>query len=138
MSGRQVQQHLMSKGYTLPIIFISGHGDIDQAVEALKAGAQDFITKPFKNQDVIDAVNTGLKAEQSSNIIAKQKMKATDNFNQLTPREKQILDLIANAHKTKEIAEITNTSPNTVEVHRAQIMKKNASKVPGSTSLNSR
>ena len=124
MSGRQVQQHLLSKGYTLPIIFISGHGDIDQAVEALKAGAQDFITKPFKNQDVIDAVNTALKAEQSANIIAKQKMKATNKFNQLTPREKQILDLIANAHKTKEIAEITDTSPNTVEVHRAQIMKK--------------
>ncbi len=73
MSGRQVQQYLLSKGYTLPIIFTSGHGDIDQAVEALKVGARDFITKPFKNQDVIDAVNTSLKAEQSCHIIAKQK-----------------------------------------------------------------
>lgn len=124
MSGLELQKQLNNKGYYLPIIFISGHGDIDIAVKALKMGAMDFITKPFKNQVVIDAVHAALQSESSQLAVRKNKTEALQKINALSAREKEILGAIIDAKKTKEIAQLLDISPNTVEVHRAQIMKK--------------
>lgn len=124
LSGHQVHQQLLEKGYKIPVVFLSGHGDIDMAVLALKNGAADFITKPFNNQYVIDTVQLLLHKEESQALLTQKKMLFLSKVDRLTHREKEILGEMVKAKKTKQIAVFLSISPNTVEVHRTQIMKK--------------
>lgn len=124
MSGLKVQETLQQQRHNIPIIFISGHGDISMAVKAIQRGALDFITKPFNNQYVIEAVQTALHHEHSASNRQQEKSIVSTRLAALTPRERQLLEGIVNSKRTKQIASELHISPNTAEVHRSQIMKK--------------
>ena len=124
ISGIQLQDMLKKKGIEIPIIFISGHGDIPMAINALKKGAYDFLTKPLNNQKLLDSVNGAILGERQRRQEEAQKNKYKDLCKQLTMREKQIIQRILVGKSTKQIAKLLSISPNTVDVHRANIFKK--------------
>ncbi|MES9853820.1 MAG: response regulator [Candidatus Thiodiazotropha sp. L084R] len=124
MTGPELQDELNKRGVKLPIIVITGHGDIPVAVRAMQAGAQDFIEKPFNSEDLMERVHKCL------NVVAKldenelQKLEAGRLIAKLTPREHQIMDLLVTGRRNKEIARELFISFRTVELHRAKIMDK--------------
>ena len=124
MSGLDVQRKLSEMGVHIPIIFMTGHGDIPMTVKAMKSGAMEFLTKPFRDQDLIDAVYQALKtdaeARQQQNEIAKLK----ERYANLTPREREVMWLIVSGMLTKQIASTLGTSEITASVHRGQVMHK--------------
>jgi two-component system response regulator FixJ len=124
MDGLALQRTLVERGVTLPIIVITGHGDIPIAVQALKAGAADFIEKPFNDDTLLAAVLTALEANkktvQSQTLVSE----ARKNYETLTPREKEVLEGLLGGHPNKTIAFDLGMSTRTVEVHRARIMQK--------------
>lgn len=124
MSGLELQEKLNQQNSTLPIIFISGHGDIQMAVTTIKEGAIDFITKPFRHQKLIDLVNKGFKIDKERKI----RMGKINHLNtlkaQLTEREQEIMGKILDGKFSKEISTELDISPNTVDTHRANIFKK--------------
>lgn len=124
MSGIQLQSKLKEKNFHIPIIFITGHGDVPMAVRAFKNGAVDFIEKPFRNQILLDQIQESL--ERDANIRKKQNLQKTseDKLRLLTTREQQVLDLVRNGKSNKVIASTLGVSQRTVESHRANIMEK--------------
>lgn len=124
MSGLELQDELISRHSLLPIIFISGHGDIPMAVKAVKKGAIDFISKPFQDQDLLDSVQRALREGDNLRNSQRAKMEVVDNLNKLSPREKQVLDLMVDGVANKVIALELQISQRTVEVHRANVMDK--------------
>ncbi|OHV82602.1 response regulator transcription factor [Rhizobium sp. LCM 4573] len=123
-SGIALQNHLNRLGNELPIIFISGHGDIPMAVKAIKAGAAEFLTKPVRPQDLIDAIHAAL--ESDSRRRARQMMANASRrlYDALTPREKDVMSLIVVGHGNKQAAHLLGISEPTVKAHRGQVMKK--------------
>ncbi len=124
MSGLELQDELISRHSLLPIIFISGHGDIPMAVKAVKKGAIDFISKPFQDQDLLDSVQRALREGDNLRNFQRTKMEVIDNLNKLSPREKQVLNLMVDGVANKVIALELQISQRTVEVHRANVMDK--------------
>ena len=124
MSGLELQTHLNDLQSTLPIIFISGHGDIPMAVEAMRQGALDFIRKPFREQDLLERINKALLI--ASNLHQQQRMagELQSKLALLSERERQIFTSVANGDMNKVIASDLGISERTVEVHRSQLMKK--------------
>jgi FixJ family two-component response regulator len=124
MSGLELQTHLNDLQSTLPIIFISGHGDIPMAVEAMRQGALDFIRKPFREQDLLERINQALLI--ASNLHQQQRMagELQSKLALLSERERQIFTRVANGDMNKVIASDLGISERTVEVHRSQLMKK--------------
>jgi FixJ family two-component response regulator len=124
MSGLEVQSKLNETGAQIPIIFITGHGDIAMTVKAMKSGAVEFLTKPFRDQDLIDAIQQALKrsieTRQEQNEIAQLK----ERYAKLTAREREVLHLIVSGMLTKQIASMLGTSEITATVHRGQVMRK--------------
>jgi FixJ family two-component response regulator len=124
LSGLEFQRELIRMGAGLPIVFITGHGDVQMSVAAMKAGAIEFLTKPFRDQDLLDAVHKGLAMDGDR----RQRTKAIDQlrarFETLTPREREILPLVASGLMNKQIAAALQLSEITVKVHRAQVMLK--------------
>ncbi|MGV6817965.1 MAG: response regulator transcription factor [Thiotrichales bacterium] len=124
MSGLQLQQRLAEQKHALPIIIITGHGDIPVAVRAVKNGAYDFIEKPFDNDRLVERVKEALALDQENH----PKRLALDAVNariaNLTPREKQVLEFVIDNHSNKEIAAKLGVSIKTVEFHRARVMEK--------------
>ena len=124
MSGLEVQQKLNETGSQIPIIFITSHGDIPMTVRAMKSGAVEFLTKPFRDQDLIDAIQQALKnnreARQQQNEIARLK----DRYAKLTAREREVMRLIVSGMLTKQIASTIGTTEITATVHRGQVMRK--------------
>ncbi|MBL4906189.1 MAG: response regulator transcription factor [Sneathiella sp.] len=124
MSGMEFQQILIEKKISLPIIFITGHGDVPMAVSALKSGAFDFIQKPFNNQQLIDTV---LKAIRLSEDTAQAEIKLKEKQSQLsilTNRERDVYQLMVLGHSNKEMARQLDVSTKTIETHRANIIRK--------------
>lgn len=124
MSGLELQRELTTRGIKNPIIFITGHGDVAMAVQAMRAGAHDFIEKPFREQVLLDCINAALakdraRRETSSDLIAFRARVET-----LTPRERQIMARIVNGQANKVIAIELGLSERTVEIHRAKVMTK--------------
>ena len=124
MSGLELQEKLKESQSLLPIIFITGHGDIPMAVEAMRRGALDFMRKPFQEEDLINRIQQAFDCEADSRDERDVKQIMLDQLALLTTREKQVFDLVAEGHANKSIAFKLDISERTVEVHRAQVMKK--------------
>lgn len=120
MSGLQLQQKLIELGNRLPIIMISGHGDISMAVRAMKAGAIDFITKPFNDQLLLEQIQHALSTSKQTD----DKLSIVRRYQSLTPREQQIMTGVVTGKMNKQIAHDLEISPKTVEFHRSNIMQK--------------
>jgi FixJ family two-component response regulator len=124
MSGLDVQRRLAEAGVQIPVIFITGHGDIPMSVKAMKSGAVDFLTKPFRDQDLLDAIQQALEraaaVRQHQNEIAELK----ERYESLTAREREVMGLVVSGMLTKQIASTLGTSEITAQVHRGQVMRK--------------
>ncbi len=124
MSGPELQLRLNDQGATLPIIFISGHGDVPLAVRVMKAGAVDFLTKPFNDQILLESINKALRLDKTNREKQEENAQAEAKFALLSPREIQVLQGIVAGKQNKVISAELNISLKTVEAHRASVMKK--------------
>ncbi len=124
MSGLEVQKQLHDRGTTMPIIFITGHGDVPMAVEAMQLGAFDFIQKPFRDQDLMDRVSQALSQSEQQREASEQKVEVGQRYENLTPREKEVMACVVKGQANKVIAMDRNVSQRTVEIHRARVMEK--------------
>ena len=124
MSGLEVQQRLNKEGSMLPVIFLTGHGDVPMAVQAMKEGAFDFVQKPFREQDLVDRINHALLQDAENRKTVLQKADLQKRFDSLTQREHQVLDLVVDGRANKVIAIDLELSERTVEIHRANVMEK--------------
>lgn len=124
MSGLEVQEHLMNRKSDLPIVFITGHGDVSMAVNALKKGAADFIEKPFEQAALKKLVERMLREARDRHMDKERRSLNEALLSKLTPREQQVLERIVNGRLNKQIADDLGISIKTVEAHRASIMDK--------------
>ncbi len=124
MSGLELQQQLNDRHSIMPIVFITGHGDVPMAVEAMQAGAVDFIQKPFRDQDLIDRINRALEKDREMRAALRERDEIRRRMSQLTPREREVLELVTQGKANKVIAGDLNVSQRTVEIHRARVMEK--------------
>ena len=124
MSGLELQQVLRSRGWTVPIVFITGHGDVDLAVQAMKHGACDFLEKPFKDQALLDAVGRALKLGCEARDKAARCEEAKALLDRLSPREREVARLVAQGLPNKLVGRALDISEKTVHVHRHHVMEK--------------
>ena len=124
MSGLELYEKLVAQHSTLPVIFITGHGDVPMAVSALKKGAVDFIEKPFNDQDMLRLISQCLETERTQRSQRRLGADTARKLDQLTTREREVLDLIVAGRLNKQIADDLGISIKTVEVHRARVMEK--------------
>jgi FixJ family two-component response regulator len=123
-SGLEFQRTLMNSGIHLPIIFISGHGDIPMSVQAMKFGAVEFLTKPLHEQALLDAIQAAIERDRAQREAAKVVAELRQRFDSLTSREREVLTLLITGRLNKQIAADLDLSENTVKVHRSQITRK--------------
>jgi FixJ family two-component response regulator len=123
-SGLDLQQQLAAAGVMKPIIFLTGHGDIPMSVQAMKAGAIDFLTKPVRDQTLLDAVVAGIEQDKAQRASARVVQFHVDRFAKLTPRESQVMREVARGRLNKQIAYDLGISEITVKLHRSNVMKK--------------
>ncbi|KWN74435.1 response regulator transcription factor [Burkholderia ubonensis] len=127
-SGLAFQEHIAKSGVRMPIVFMTGHGDIAMTVKAMKAGAVDFFAKPFRDQDMLDAVANAL-ARDGERLAAEQSIAALRAaYDSLTPREREVMGFVVAGLMNKQIASELNLSEITVKIHRGQVMKKMAAR----------
>jgi len=124
MSGLELQQRLADDGADLPIVFITGHGDVPMAVRAMRRGAVDFLQKPFSDQQLLDRVQQALAEQSQRRQQSESKAEIAQRIGSLTPREHEVMELIVEGLANKVIANRLGTSQRTVEVHRASVMRK--------------
>jgi len=124
MSGLEVQQQLNRNGAMLPVILITGHGDIPMAVQAMKDGAFDFLQKPFRDQDLLDRINAALKQDAQNRESVDRLADLRQRSASLTPREREVLEHVVDGKANKVIAIDLGLSERTVEIHRANVMEK--------------
>jgi FixJ family two-component response regulator len=123
-SGLDLQQHLAAAGNAKPIIFLTGHGDIPMSVQAMKAGAIDFLTKPVRDQSLLDAVTLGVERDLAQRVGAQVTKLHADRYGTLSPRERQVLRQVAQGRLNKQIAFDLGISEVTVKLHRSSVMRK--------------
>jgi FixJ family two-component response regulator len=123
-SGLDLQQHLTSNGNTRPIIFLTGHGDIAMTVQAMKAGAVDFLTKPVRDQTLLDAVTAAIEKDVSRRAVARLVKQHVDRYAKLTPREREVLREVVRGRLNKQIAFDLGISEITVKLHRGNVTRK--------------
>jgi FixJ family two-component response regulator len=124
ISGLDFQRKLAETNISIPIIFITGHGDIPMSVRAMKAGAVEFLTKPFRDQDLLDAIHIALERNRTSSQLEAEVAKLRELYEWLTPREREVLPLVISGMPNKQIAAEVGASETTVRVHRGQLMRK--------------
>ena len=124
LSGLDFQRELAARNCQKPIIFITGHGDIPMSVRAMKAGAIEFLTKPFRDQDLLDAVRIALAKDRERCERKKEVSDLKERFNSLTPREQEVISMVVSGMLNKQIADQLGTAENTVKVHRSRAMEK--------------
>ena len=108
----------------IPIIFITAHGDVPMTVRAMKAGAVEFLTKPFRDQDLLDAIQVALERDRTRRLREEEVARLRDRYDSLTPREREVLPLVVSGFPSKQIADAIGASEATVKVHRSQLMRK--------------
>ncbi|MGF6312014.1 FixJ family two-component response regulator [Bradyrhizobium sp. i1.8.4] len=128
LSGLDFQAELAKADIHIPIIFMTGHGDIPMTVRAMKAGAVDFLTKPFRDQDMLDAVTTAIERDRNRRDEAKVVAKLRAAYATLTPRERQVMTLVTAGLMNKQVAAEIGVAEITVKIHRGHIMRKMAAK----------
>jgi len=124
MSGLTFHKELAKEGLAMPVIFITGHGDIPMSVRAMKAGAAEFLTKPFHDQDLLDAIHAAIERDRKRRREAVRFAQLRERFATLTERERQIMTLVVVGRANKQIAAELTVSEITVKVHRGQVMRK--------------
>lgn len=123
-SGIDLQATLAQRGNTLPIIFVTGHGDVPMAVEAMRNGAIDFIQKPYRDQDLLDRIGIAFKIDSTKRTQIMQRSDIAARVEKLTKREREVFDLVVSGKPNKLIAHELGVSQRTVEIHRARVMEK--------------
>ena len=124
MSGLELQQQLNLRGAIIPVIFITGHGDVPMAVEAMQQGAFDFLQKPFRDQDLIDRIQRALAKDQADRVQLRERDRIKERMESLTAREREVLDLVTSGKPNKIMAADLGVSQRTVEIHRSRVMEK--------------
>jgi two-component system response regulator FixJ len=124
LGGLELQDELISRGNTLPIIFITGHGDVPMAVDAMQKGAVDFIQKPFRDQELLDRIREALLTDKDRREELAKHAEAEKRLQKLTNREREVFDLVVTGKPNKVIAYDLDVSQRTVEIHRARVMEK--------------
>jgi two-component system response regulator FixJ len=124
MSGLELQQQLNLRGAIIPVIFITGHGDVPMAVEAMQQGAFDFLQKPFRDQDLIERIQRALAKDQTGRTELRERTRIKERLESLTAREREVLELVTNGKPNKIMAADLGVSQRTVEIHRARVMEK--------------
>jgi len=124
MSGLELQEQLNLQGAIIPVIFITGHGDVPMAVEAMQAGAFDFLQKPFRDQDLIDRIQRALEKDRSNRATLTERTVIRERLESLTPREREVLTMVTAGKANKVMASDLGVSQRTVEIHRARVMEK--------------
>lgn len=128
MSGLELQLQLAQRHVELPIIFMTGHGDVPMAVQAMQAGAFDFLQKPFRDQDMLDRIGEALALDRERRDGHERQQAILERLALLSSREREVLDLVVQGHANKVIAADLSLSQRTVEIHRARVMEKMAAK----------
>lgn len=128
LSGLDFQTELAKAGLDLPIIFITGHGDIQMSVQAMKAGAVDFLTKPFRDQDLLDAVTAAIERDRGRREEKRKTSRLRSRHDSLTPREREVMALVTSGLMNKQIAADLGLSEITVKIHRGHVMRKMGAK----------
>jgi RNA polymerase sigma factor (sigma-70 family) len=123
-SGLDFQHELAARGIRIPIIFITGYGDIPMSVRAMKGGAIEFLTKPFRDQDLLDAIRVALEKDRARREQEKDVKEIQRRFDSLSPREQEVISLVVSGMLNKQIADALGTAENTVKVHRSRAMEK--------------
>jgi RNA polymerase sigma factor (sigma-70 family) len=124
LGGLELQEELIKRGNTLPIIFITGHGDVPMAVEAMQKGAVDFIQKPFRDQELLDRIREALATDEERREEQQHNAEVNERLDRLTNREREVFDLVVTGKPNKVIAYELGVSQRTVEIHRARVMEK--------------
>ena len=124
LSGLDLQKRMVEAGMEIPIIFITGHGDIPMTVRAMKAGAVEFLTKPFRDQDLLDAIQQALERDRTAREQRGEIEALRSRFDSLTPREREVMGLVVAGLLNKQIAGELGTSETTVKIQRHQVMEK--------------
>ena len=124
MSGLDVQRELNRRGAMVPVLLITGHGDVPMAVQAMKNGAFEFLQKPFRDQELIDGINRALKKDAENRQMLERHAEVKRRVDSLTPREREVMELVVDGRANKVIAIDLGLSERTVEIHRANVMEK--------------
>jgi len=124
LSGLDFQRELADRNIHIPIVFVTGHGDIPMSVRAMKAGAVEFLTKPFRDQDLLDAIRVALERDGARREQEKEVSELRQRFESLTPREQEVISMVVGGMLNKQIAGQLGTAENTVKVHRSRAMEK--------------
>jgi len=124
LSGLDFQRELAARHIQIPIVFLTGHGDIPMTVRAMKDGAVEFLTKPFRDQDLLDAIHIALDRDRVRRAAEEGMMELRKRFESLTPREREVISMVVSGMLNKQVAVQLGTAENTVKVHRSRAMEK--------------
>ena len=124
LSGLDMQHELGDRNCQIPIVFITGHGDIPMTVRAMKAGAIEFLTKPFRDQDLLDAVRIAIERDRARREREQELTELQNRFNSLTAREQEVISIVVAGKLNKQIADQLGTAENTIKIHRSRAMEK--------------
>jgi RNA polymerase sigma factor (sigma-70 family) len=124
MSGLELQEYLVRREIRLPVIIITGHGDVSMAVKAMKAGAVDFIEKPFDDEELLNSIRNAVQHDEKRRALRARRADIAARMAELTPREHEVMGMVTEGKSNKEIATSLGVSAKTVEVHRARVMDK--------------